>query len=359
MSTVVQPTPDAILSALAEPTKPKTKAEIAAEEAEQLHQEIIALLGTPPDGLGYVPEVLPIGYLVLDHPDSPGIHADVAKLAESFTILGTMLHPPAVEQIENTPEGEPRYHVMAGRRRILAALHIGWTHVDCRIYAPPNEYVRGLIVASENMTRRNDWRVDVEQLHNLTRRGEVLTAPMLVAAGFKTNEIKPLLDLVALPEQVIDLITRGAISRSTANRIARLEHVTQRELALRLQAGEEWSPELLSEVVATLTKQITPYVPVSLQAEGQASTSFSLSRGGEVEPGSSENGHDDTLATLERLLVAASHLATTLASSTLPRERQLVQLCRMIGVQVPVIITDRERVLLTQVMESEPEEVAV
>jgi ParB-like chromosome segregation protein Spo0J len=242
-----------------------------AEEDEQLRQQLLDVLGVPPGGLPYTTQKLSLSHLEVSDANMPGVAADVSKLVESFTTIG-MLHPPAVERVQDTPHGEPRYHVLAGRRRTIAAhrmaeLYPGWQEIECRVYSPPNEYVRGLIITAENMHRRDDWRVDVKHLYALKVRGEIITPPMLAASGFKAQEIGPLMQLVNLPGPIVEQITSGQLAQGDAKRIARLVPSAQEELATRASQGEKLTKSLIKE---TLRKQITPVLSLPLAGSGDS-----------------------------------------------------------------------------------------
>lgn len=95
---------------------------------------------------------------------------DIACLAESLKDHG-LIHPIVVSKIE---EGDYHYLLVAGERRLRAAILAGFDEVDIRIFSDIDPFERKAIELEENLQRQNlGWPEEVEglrQLHELRQQ---------------------------------------------------------------------------------------------------------------------------------------------------------------------------------------------
>lgn len=110
--------------------------------------------------------------------------ATIEELAESFKTSG-QLHPVTVHLLNSSAE-TPTYKVIAGRRRVLAAIRAGMEMIECEVITR-NLHATEVesISLSEDLRRKNlPWHERaslVERLHNLQR--EVHGAPIQDKGG--------------------------------------------------------------------------------------------------------------------------------------------------------------------------------
>lgn len=97
---------------------------------------------------------------------------DVARMAESIKDHG-IIHSVVVMELDE-PEGDFKYLLIAGERRIRAAVLAGLAEVPIRIFDSVDELERKALELEENVIRKDlDWPEEVEclrQLHELRKK---------------------------------------------------------------------------------------------------------------------------------------------------------------------------------------------
>lgn len=234
VTTTINPETGAVNVPPAQAKNRKQQAQKAAARQHKLTQAMVRL-GVSPLPQHYT-EYLPVAQLVIDGSITKEEERGAKQLAANLKALGTILHPPAVEE-----QGET-YRVLAGRRRVLAARLTEMAQIECRIYPPLTPEQRRSLSLSENFTRSPNRRVELEGVCRLVRGNTAVTDQELCAIfGLSPGTAKKYLRIAQLPEPLVDEAVEGNLPMGLAEQIVRLSKKQQAELAELVEEGESIS----------------------------------------------------------------------------------------------------------------------
>lgn len=168
------------------------------------------------------------------NPFQPRKHFDedaVLELARSLKADG-LLQPLVVAK-----RGR-RFLLIAGERRLRAARHLGWSHVEVRVVVADDERLKTLALV-ENLQRRDLNDVERARALRSLKDTESLTwAQVAERVGLGRRRVLQLVKLLDAPEDVLALVERGDVSERRVRELVR-EGVASEELAERLGAEGE------------------------------------------------------------------------------------------------------------------------
>lgn len=182
--------------------------------------------------------------------------AQIDDLAKSLAERG-LINPIAVRQIVGSG-ADPHYEIMAGERRFRAAVKLGWTSIDCRIWpaeTPPLE--TELLSLVENLQR-----VDLNPIEE-ARGFKQLTLPpynltnrdVAKELGKKEDYVSRSLSLLNFPPEIQESLAHAKLLPSHARILAKITNVEQ-QIAIASEAAKEgWSFRQLEEASKALAKE--------------------------------------------------------------------------------------------------------
>ncbi len=169
-----------------------------------------------------------------ENPFQPRRHFDedgIVELARSLKADGLM------QPLVVAKRGR-RFLLIAGERRLRAARHLGWSHVEVRVVDADDERLRTLSIV-ENLQRRDLSDVERGRALKALKEAETLTwAQVAERVGLGRRRVLQLVKLLDAPEDVLAMVERGEASERRVRELVR-EGVASEELAERLaQQGE-------------------------------------------------------------------------------------------------------------------------
>jgi ParB/RepB/Spo0J family partition protein len=169
------------------------------------------------------------------------------RLVKSISRIG-VLQPPSVVGLPQSDD-QPRYEVIAGRRRVLAARLAGLSILKCEVYERCTPQLAAFLALVENAQRSAAWVKEVEDLHRLLDERVGMTLDELTACGFERNGLTERLKIARLPAPILDQILAGKVSLEVARKLTRLN---ENQLARLCQVAE--AEELTAEAVKQALK---------------------------------------------------------------------------------------------------------
>lgn len=141
-----------------------------------------------------------------------------SQLKQSIKSLGILV--PVILHEEHTGN-QPglRYRIISGRRRIAAAREIGLKQVPAIVY--PKEVHEAFIPSAtiaENAIRSDNVSADIESVRTLRDQGLTI-ATISEFTGMPTRDVTRLIELLALPDEIIAGVQNGSIAQTTANEL--------------------------------------------------------------------------------------------------------------------------------------------
>jgi ParB family chromosome partitioning protein len=224
------------------PAKTRRKQEQREEARQQKLAQAMARLGVRQVPAHYN-ACLPLAQLEIEGPVSREEERSAGQLANNIRALGTVLHPPVVE------ENYDRYRVLAGRRRVLAARLAGLEQLECRVYPGLTPEQRRALSLSENFARNPNRRLELEGVYRLVRDNMAVTEKELCAIfGLSPGTARRYLKIALLPGMLAEETVAGNIPLGLAGQICRLSGEQQAELAGQVEAGQAISEEQVHQL---------------------------------------------------------------------------------------------------------------
>lgn len=189
------------------------------------------------------------------NPDQPRRHFDpdgLAELADSIRVHG-ILQPLTVRR-----KGGGRYELIAGERRLRAAVICGLREVPCLIMEVDREN-SCLLALIENLQRRDlDFWEEAKALERLIRVYGLSQEEAAAKVGKSQSAVANKLRLLRLPEEVLELLRSKGFSERHARALLRLPTAEAQKDTAALAVREGWT--------VARTEQ---YVEELLRAEGR------------------------------------------------------------------------------------------
>jgi ParB family chromosome partitioning protein len=105
---------------------------------------------------------LPISSIQVDREGRQRREIDTSDLESSLRLRG-LIHPIVVDQLD-----EDTYRLVAGERRLTAAIRIGWRSIDARLSYSLTPIERQILELEENVKRRDlHWIEEVRAVHRI------------------------------------------------------------------------------------------------------------------------------------------------------------------------------------------------
>lgn len=187
---------------------------------EEEHQEKGVLISVPPP---CSLETVPLDRIVLDFEIEESFFR---SLADSVDKLGVVLQP--VMLIEN---GDGKYKVYAGKRRILSAKKKGIEAISAMVFAKgAPESLLNIYAIAENMNRGPNPADEAERILKVMSFYNWSAEEAARRLSVPVTHIRQRLRLVQLIPELFDMLKKGKLRVSTALRIASLPRQNQKEL---------------------------------------------------------------------------------------------------------------------------------
>ncbi len=227
-------------------------------QTDQLLQEMMT--GRPTN-------TLPIA-LIDQNPYQPRLDFDpkeMQELVDSLTRHG-MIQPIVARQ-----KGD-RYELIAGERRLRAAVQAGWEEVPAHILVVEDREMAELAL-TENMQRKDLNPIEkAVAFQNYLDCYECTHEDLAKRLGLDRSTITNLLRLLDLPKELQQAVRQGVLSHSHARTLLPLEEGEQIECANRIMK-EDWSVRQTEDFVKKILAGDT-------QVTGQPDSKHSLRRSG-------------------------------------------------------------------------------
>jgi len=135
------------------------------------------------------------------------------QLKKSIGMLGML-----VPVILRSREGQPHL-IISGRRRIAAARELNMKTVPAMLYhhSVHESFIPSATIA-ENAIRSDNMAADIESVRTLRDQG-CTAATIESMTGMPVRDVMRLLDLLALPDEIIGGVQDGTIAQSTADQL--------------------------------------------------------------------------------------------------------------------------------------------
>jgi len=141
---------------------------------------------------------------------------EIFELSESFKSVGQ------IQAVILVPRGE-RFEVVAGHRRFLAALHIGWGTIKAEIRKLSDKDV-AIIRMIENLQRSDISPIEeAVQYANLFDNHKFTVRMIADQVGKSANHVKVRMDLLKLDDQIQKAIHERKINIGVARALSRIE----------------------------------------------------------------------------------------------------------------------------------------
>jgi len=125
--------------------------------------------------------------------------------------------------------GGDKYAIIAGRRRVSAAIEAGQEKIDALIVDELSAEQGALIALTENMQRQPNPLVEARLMKVLVDGGRDQKA-IATELNVSQPQVAQMLKLLKLCDEVQTRVEEGEITISVARKMANLDHETQREL---------------------------------------------------------------------------------------------------------------------------------
>lgn len=173
---------------------------------------------------------IPLGLIDHDHLTQHRLSEtddDISHLAAELRSIG-QTHPITV-----TTDG-PRFRLIAGYRRVRAALTAGWTHIDATI-DDRDEATLKVVRASENFSRRNLTPLEnAMALSDLVEYNAQGVDAVAAQIGRSTDWILRHLEILSYPDDLKRILHQGKISQSAARVLAKISDPGHMADAIRI-----------------------------------------------------------------------------------------------------------------------------
>lgn len=156
--------------------------------------------------------------------------AEIQQLAESIKAHG-LIQPLVVRRVEN------RYQLVAGERRLRAAIKAGWSDVPAQLKVADDREMAELAIV-ENLQRKDLNPLEkAASFQKYLERYGVTQEELAGRLSIDRSTVSNLIRLLELPQPVQDALRRGAISQGHARALLPLgDAERQQELCRRIQA---------------------------------------------------------------------------------------------------------------------------
>lgn len=185
------------------------------------------------------------------NPDQPRRYFDpdgLAELADSIRVHG-ILQPLTVRR-----KGGGRYELIAGERRLRAAVICGMREVPCLIMDVDREN-SCLLALIENLQRRDlDFWEEAKALERLIRVYGLSQEEAAAKVGKSQSAVANKLRLLRLPEEVLELLRKNGFTERHARTLLRLPTPESQKEIAALVVKEGWTVSRTEQYVDELLK---------------------------------------------------------------------------------------------------------
>lgn len=140
---------------------------------------------------------------------------ELAASIEAFGLMQPITVAPA--------NGDGKYHIVAGRRRLRAIQALGWLEIDAIIddaLTDADAQIIGQVI--ENLQRQDVSPLDEARGYQRLATFDMTQKDIAASVGVSTSHVSGRLALLKLPEQVVAKVVDGKVSVDVATKLARL-----------------------------------------------------------------------------------------------------------------------------------------
>ena len=185
------------------------------------------------------------------NPDQPRRYFDpdgMAELADSIRVHG-ILQPLTVRR-----KGGGRYELIAGERRLRAAMICGLTEVPCLVMDVDREN-SCLLSLIENLQRRDlDFWEEAKALERLIQVYGLSQEEAAAKVGKSQSAVANKLRLLRLPEQALELLRKNGFTERHARALLRLPTPQAQNEGAALVVKEGWTVSRTEQYVEAVLK---------------------------------------------------------------------------------------------------------
>lgn len=185
------------------------------------------------------------------NPDQPRRYFDpagLAELADSIRVHG-ILQPLSVRR-----KGGGRYELIAGERRLRAAMICGLPEVPCLVMDVGRED-SCLLSLIENVQRRDlDFWEEAKALERLTQVYGLSQEETAAKVGKSQSAVANKLRLLRLPEEVLELLRKNGFTERHARALLRLPDEEAQKEAAETVVREGWTVSRTEQYVEDVLK---------------------------------------------------------------------------------------------------------
>lgn len=193
--------------------------------------------------------------MIFPNPDQPRQYFDpqaLAELTDSIRIHG-ILQPLTVRR-----RNGGRYELVAGERRLRAALLCGLSEVPCLVLDVDREN-SCLLSLIENLQRRDlDFWEEAQALKRLISVYGLSQEEAAIKVGKSQSAVANKLRLLRLPDEVLDLLRKNACSERHARALTRLPDAKTQCTAAQCIVENNWTVARTEQYVAELLAETAP-----------------------------------------------------------------------------------------------------
>lgn len=141
-------------------------------------------------------------------------------LADSMLANG-LLHPIAVRKLSE-PTPTHSFELISGERRWRAAKLLGWTEIQAQVFHDRTEEQAAVMGMIENLQRENLDPIEEAEGFAMLQRLDLTQDQIAAHTGKGRSYVNQSLQLLQLPDEVKQNVSRGTFSRSHAEELMRL-----------------------------------------------------------------------------------------------------------------------------------------
>lgn len=162
---------------------------------------------------------------------------ELAELAASIQENG-LLQPLVVRP---APQGQKRYELVAGERRLRAVRTLGWTDAPVLVREVDDETLLVLALVENLQREALNPLEEAEGYRTLSDQFGMTQAEIARAVGKNRSTVANLLRLLGLPPSIRKLLQEGELSMGHARALLTVEDTIQASELARQAADEGWS----------------------------------------------------------------------------------------------------------------------
>ncbi len=178
-----------------------------------------------------------------------GRRAELDELTDSLAQHG-QLQPILVQ-----PKGD-HFEVLIGQRRYLAALKLGWTHIDALVESRELEELDARVLSFAENVQRRDLSPRDKASTCMYLYGELHSIPEVARRlGVSPPTVRKWLGYGAVPEPLKEMVDTGSISAPLATRLAEHQPDTAKAVEIATRIAEANTPPRLRTRIITAVEE--------------------------------------------------------------------------------------------------------